>query len=159
MPQLTVRVNGQMVRQGLQNLAADIPQVGRLQIYRASQRVQKRMKQPGSKPSYPIPWASEKQRRAFFATDGFGGGIPHSRTNAYVDAWKIERIGDTGYQVVNRTKAAKYVGGNAYGLGQSQIHAGRWPLFRDVAEDELKNLPEEVAKEIRIVARRSGLSK
>lgn len=28
----------------------------------------------------PIEWASEKQRRAFFATNGFGAGIPYSRS-------------------------------------------------------------------------------
>ncbi len=35
-------------------------------------------KNPGP-PKYPIRWKSEKQRRAFFATDGFGKGIPYKR--------------------------------------------------------------------------------
>jgi hypothetical protein len=29
---------------------------------------------------YPIRWTSERQRRAFFATNGFGRGIPTKRT-------------------------------------------------------------------------------
>lgn len=29
----------------------------------------------------PFQWSSEKQRRAYFATDGFGGGIPYKRTH------------------------------------------------------------------------------
>ena len=29
----------------------------------------------------PFTWSSEKQRRAFFATDGFGRGIPTKRTH------------------------------------------------------------------------------
>ncbi len=28
----------------------------------------------------PFVWSSERQRRAYFATNGFGGGIPYSRT-------------------------------------------------------------------------------
>lgn len=31
---------------------------------------------------YPIVWTSEKQRRAYYASDGFGGGIPYKRTGA-----------------------------------------------------------------------------
>lgn len=32
------------------------------------------------KSSAPFVWSSEKQRRAYFATNGFGGGIPYQRT-------------------------------------------------------------------------------
>lgn len=28
----------------------------------------------------PFVWSSDKQRKAYFATDGFGGGIPYMRT-------------------------------------------------------------------------------
>ena len=41
-------------------------------------------------PKRPIRWTSDRQRRAFFASDGFGGGIPTRRTNAIVNAWKAE---------------------------------------------------------------------
>ena len=37
---------------------------------------------PAPEPTYPIQWDSERQRRAFFATDGFGRGIPTERTGA-----------------------------------------------------------------------------
>jgi hypothetical protein len=157
MTQLSIKVDGQLVRQGLQNLGDEIPKIGRLQIYRTAQAIQKRMKQSGAKPSGPIPWVSKKQRQAFYASDGFGGGIPHRRTDQYVDAWKIEPLGDTGYQVNNRSKGAPFIGGNAYGQRQSPIHQGRWPLFRDVADEETRKLPEEIAKEIRVVARRNNL--
>ena len=36
---LIVQENDVMVRMGLQNLAADIPQVGRLGVYRTAQRI------------------------------------------------------------------------------------------------------------------------
>jgi hypothetical protein len=37
---------------------------------------------PKASPGTPFDWSSDKQRRAFFATDGFGGGIPTVRTYA-----------------------------------------------------------------------------
>jgi hypothetical protein len=38
--------------------------------------------------SNPYHWTSDKQRKAFFATDGFGGGIPYSRTQTLSRGWK-----------------------------------------------------------------------
>lgn len=35
---------------------------------------------PPSQAGQPFEWSSDKQRRAFFATDGFGRGIPTQRT-------------------------------------------------------------------------------
>jgi hypothetical protein len=34
---------------------------------------------------YPIQWTSEKQRRAYFATNGFGAGIPYRRTGNMIN--------------------------------------------------------------------------
>lgn len=159
MVQLSIQVHGELVRHGLQNLDAEIPRVSRLAIYRGSQRIQQRMKKAGARPSHPIPWVSEKQRKAFFASEGFSGGIPHRRSGNYIGAWKIVQKGSTGYTVLNDSKGAKFIGGNAYGLEQSPIHAGRWPLFRDEAEAEIRDLPQEIAKEITMVARRNGLTR
>ena len=157
--QLSIQVHGELVRNGLQNLDAEIPKVSRLAIYRTSQRIQQRMKKAGAKPSHPIPWVSDKQRKAFYASEGFGGGIPHRRSGRYTEAWKIIQKGNTGYTVLNDSPGAKFIGGNAYGLEQSPIHAGRWPLFRDEAEAEINNLPQEIANEISMVARRNGLTR
>ena len=35
-----------------------------------------------------VNWDSEKQKRAFFATDGFGGGIPHERQGAFPNSFE-----------------------------------------------------------------------
>lgn len=48
------------------------------------------LRQPVSRVQYPIQWASERQRKAYFATDGFGGGIPTRRTGASLKAWRYE---------------------------------------------------------------------
>lgn len=44
--------------------------------------------------SYPIQWSTEKQRRAFFATKGFGKGIPTRRSHLLSRNYKIVWIGN-----------------------------------------------------------------
>jgi hypothetical protein len=41
----------------------------------------------------PFLWSSEKQRRAYFATDGFGKGIPYVRTHElmYSGVFKVKK--------------------------------------------------------------------
>ena len=144
---------------GLQNLADEIPKIGRLQIYRTTMDIRKAMQVKGSKPTYPIDWDSIKQMKAFFASDGFGGGIPHARTDEYINSWLVERLGEMGYRLVNKSSGAQYIGGNAYGQRQSKIHRGRWPVFRDEADKQIEKLPENIASEVKIVARRNNLMK
>lgn len=41
---------------------------------------------------HPIEWTSKRQQRAFWATNGFGAGIPYQRRSApnrLVDQWRI----------------------------------------------------------------------
>lgn len=151
--QLTIKSNVGLVRQGLENLGAEVPQIGRRRIYNVLLKIKSALHKPGDAPTYPIQWDSEKQRRAFFATDGFGRGIPARRTGRYQSGWNIAKL-DNGYVIANSTSYGKYIAGSAYGTGQSRIHQGRWPLFRDVVEAELETLPEQVADEIDLVARR-----
>lgn len=61
---------------------------------RASSRLRSRLleqlrQQPGA-PQYPLRWMSERQRRAYFATNGFGHGIPYQRTGALAQGWHVE---------------------------------------------------------------------
>lgn len=88
------------------------------------------MQQPGLEPTYPIEWASDKQRKAFFATNGFGGGIPYKRDMQYEQDWKAVPIQD-GVMVQNEDSAAIFVAGDEEGKDQSPIHKRRWPLFHD----------------------------
>jgi hypothetical protein len=69
---------------------------------------------PG-KPKYPIRWTSERQRRAFFASNGFGRGIPTKRTDAMINAWDVRfKATTTGGQLtlVNDTDYAGFVVGD-----------------------------------------------
>lgn len=154
---ITVDIRGTLVRQGLQNLAGELPEIGRLRIYRAAQSIQTSMKVEGKKPTYPIQWDSEKQRRAFFASKGFGGGIPHVRTKTYIRAWTLTKLGEIGYRVANASKGAEAIAGDALGR-QSKIHVGRWPAFRPVIDKELSMLPSMIQKDIQVAIQKQGLS-
>jgi len=134
MTQLSVTVKGaDLVRKGLQDLEAEIPKIGREQIYRTSQAIVRTMK------VYPPPPTYSRYVRTYTLQGG----------------WQIVSK-DNGYTVRNDVPYTKYVVGNAYGLEQAWMHQGRWNLFRDVAEEETAKLPPEIEKEISMVARRYG---
>ena len=140
MTQLSIQVHGaEIVRRGLQDLSAEIPRIGREQIYRTNQGIVRRMKEywtinvPPELPSY-------------------------QRTGRLAGGYMIIRL-DNGYRIENNVPYTKYVVGNAYGLEQAWMHArpGRHTKLRDVAEEEVEKLPPEIEREISMVARRLGL--
>lgn len=72
---------------------------------------------------YPIQWTSEKQRRAFFATDGFGKGIPTKRRGKLGKSWVMtsEHIfGGVELLVANKAPYAQYVIGKPPGIAPMQ---------------------------------------
>jgi len=91
------------------------------------------------KSAYPLRWTSEKQRRAFFATDGFGGGIPHRRKSPsqVQEGWRVEYIEGkfTGALIVsNEWDKAPYVIGTVWKpKWQQQFHIDLgWPKLTDI---------------------------
>ncbi len=135
MTQLSIQVIGaEIVRKGLQDLSAEIPKIGREQIYRTEQAMVRRLK------TYPPPPAAS----TYVRTGTLGGG------------WTITS-NTNGYTLRNNTPYTKYVHGNAYGLEQAWMHQGRWELLRDVQDEEVAKLPPEIEKEISATARRLGL--
>ena len=157
MPQLTIKVHGaDIVRKGLEDLSNEIPKISRLRIYEMMRRAKARLSADAPRPSYPIDWDSEKQRRAYFATDGFGGGIPYRRTGAMPAGWEIVRVDPNGYRMENNQDNAVYVYGDYSGARQSKIHRGRHPIFQEVLENEIQGLPEEIEQFIGYYARQKG---
>jgi len=150
---VSARKTAQVVRQIDQNLHAELPKIGRLKLRNVLQRIQTKMRGQGKKSRSPVKWDSDKQRRAYFATDGFGRGIPTRRSGAYVRAWQIVQR-ENGFSLTNRKPQAKYIGGTAYGLGQSRIHQGRWKLLRDATEEEIKKLPQEMQDALLVAGRK-----
>jgi len=75
---------------------------------------------------YPIQWTTEKQRRAFFATDGFGRGIPTRRTGAMQRGITQQLdIGPERIQVITRSRRrySRYVIGRPVTRGRDQVQA------------------------------------
>jgi len=134
MSDLNVRITGgKLVRRGLQNLAAAVPQIGRQQIYNAVRRIRARMRQePGRVEGY-------------------------SRTGQLRGSWIIVRVAD-GYNLYNVAVGPygqdypQYVVGDSEGANQAWMHQGRWPLFRDEVDEEISQLPPEIERHIQVSA-------
>ena len=62
------------------------------QVTRERTRLLSELRYTPPKPTYPLRWQSPKQRAAFFATNGFGKGIPYQRTGKMNAGWDLETI-------------------------------------------------------------------
>ncbi len=109
--------------------------------------------------TYPVQWDSERQRRAYFATNGFGHGIPYHRTGGLVAGYVVTPLGDgmmAKARISNAAPAARYVVGDSQGMGQSRIHRGRWKVFRSVVLSYADAIVGHVRREIQArVSKRS----
>jgi hypothetical protein len=84
----------------------------------------------------PYKWQSENQRRAFFATDGFGGGIPTVRTGKIAGGWKYAEK-DSNYTtstVYNDVPEARWVQGEDIQRGHI---ADGWRTWMEVVKTNL----------------------
>ena len=122
-----------------------------------SQQVDRRLRVAPPPARYPIQWASEKQRRAFFATDGFGHGIPYKRQKRAERGWHV--TGNytntfSGVTISHDWDKSQYV----YGPRQQPFHANTgWPyapgvlqvisvLSNDFAADGIRTLMAQELK-------------
>lgn len=156
--QMTIKSRGaDIVRQGLEDLTTEVPKIGRKRIYEKLREAKSILATPAPRPTYPINWDSERQKRAFFATGGFGKGIPYTRrgTGGMAASWKLEREGE-GWKLYNDQSAAVYVFGNYEGARQSNIHAGRHPLMQPTIEAKIQELPPDIEEHIGYYARQKG---
>ena len=119
-------------------------------LFETAERVKERMSEPGQPVTYPIQWDSEKQRRAFFATDGFGEGIPYQRKGVYERSYAVERK-PLGAQL-HAPHPAGAIGGTPEGW-QSRINRGRWNNLLIVLFDELAKIPDAISNKFTV---RSG---
>lgn len=93
---------------------------------------------------YPIQWESDRQRRAFFATDGFGGGIPYRRTGRLLEKWEITSSPIDSGIAVTATNAAPYA---PYVIGDRQQRFHRNTGWYQ-ADDKLITLSEYADDEL-----------
>lgn len=151
MTDIAVHVEAGQVTQNLDRIGVSLDGVVNADIEQALLNAQYDLQQPGQPIKYPVQWDSEKQRRAYFATNGFGHGIPYERTGAYNAGWRVKQ---TGYKLAreftlsNTVKYARWVGGGDMGKEQSRIHRGRWDVAAVVvkrhAEAMLVNVKQSV---------------
>jgi hypothetical protein len=156
--QLSVTTNNSatLVRKGLEDLAAETPKIGRETIYTQLKDARTEMSKPAKPITYPVNWDSQKQRIKFFASDGFGKGIPYTPTGKSSRSWVIERR-DNGWTFKNTYGPAKYLFGSATGEKQSNIHKGRRPVFREVMDKYIAKLPAAITDNLRKFIAKRGL--
>ncbi len=143
MTQVTFRIDkrkAKIVRQGLQDLAADIPKIGRREVRNTLERILRVMK------IYPPERAGQTYVRTFKLKRG----------------WKIQGAGATGYKLINRARFkgrsyVKFVVGDSTGAGQAWMHKGRWPIFANVVDKEVRKLPIEVHRALKLSGRKLKL--
>lgn len=146
---ITVKVTGgKQVYQGVKKVGTATEQIVNAEIEAVMNDALKVLQKPGKPIKYPVKWDSERQRRAFFATRGFGSGIPYRRTGRYSKSFQVTKTGKgaarRAYTLENTWPKSMYVGGNAAGARQSRIHAGRWPLIKDTVSKFVKRLVTDV---------------
>lgn len=98
---------------------AQVPNRLGVEVFRAlnvlGQRAMRELKQTPGAPQYPIRWKTERQRRAFFATNGFGRGIPTQRTGELQQGWDytIDKFSDGGtFRIINDVPYMRFVEGD-----------------------------------------------
>ncbi len=156
MPFLTLEDNTQEVAQMLKQFGGDVMPAGQASMFETARRIADRMSKPGSPIFYPVRWDSAKQMRAFFATNGFGGGIPTVRTDSIPTGWKVNTTSN-GCDVVNNQPGSLFVYGDALGKSQSLIHQNRWQKFQEVADDEIDKMNARAERALMDVAAKDGL--
>lgn len=84
----------------------------------------------------PYQWTSERQRRAYFATDGFGGGIPYQRTGELAEAWTMEEANSdwNTVKLTNESEYGQYVQGDEIQRGHK---ADGWRIVADVIKTNI----------------------
>ncbi len=94
----------------------------------------------------PIQWASEKQRRAYFATNGFGKGIPYKRSGKQSRSWEVKYIftqADGILTLESSSPVTPFVQGS---MQQPFHHNTGWPradLEAAKFQDDLENITIE----------------
>ena len=163
MPWLYIQVSSAQVQHDLTQFAEGLPCVVAQPIRRALERARATLSKPAPHPTYPIEWDSDRQRAAYYASGGFGRGIPYQRNGEYEKGWQVQEISagegaGYGYMLGNAVEHAQYVQGDTHGYGQSRIHRGRWPLLSNVLTAALAKLPDEIRSEAFAFAQRCGLN-
>lgn len=97
---------------------------------------------PDRAPGEDIPWETPKQQRAFYASDGFGEGIPtpKRRPPRHIKAWKVKynlRDPASRIEFYNELATAKFL----FGYRQQKMHKGRFAYAPKVFKEARQEHP------------------
>lgn len=127
-----------------------VPVINRT-VKRVKNRVAQRFRKAPARPHFPwgqFPWKSRRQQQAFFASNGFGRGIPTYRSNVLIKSWQVivvPRQGQIpGIGIYNPVHYRKFVTGRY----QQPFHAGRWYKEADLFKQARAELNAEANKDI-----------
>lgn len=99
-----------------------------------------------------IDWTSDLQQVAFFASDGFGGGIPTVRDHSYVNAFELKPVTKNFeglFVLTNDDEGAPYIGGEL----QQQFHRDTgWINIADKAAEVSPQMADELQDEYFLLA-------
>jgi len=135
----------------LSRVDRDVYKIGREVIRETSPDLLDKLEDTPPRRSYPsdypggkLEWTSDNQRKAHWASDGFGAGIPFERSGKLADNWQVEgsaRSGGFNITVQNTNPASKFVYGS---LAQNETQAARfqqnfhkitgWPLASPIVQ-------------------------
>lgn len=154
MTSISIRSKHKLVKRNLEVLRGSYKKIGKYRLAEVAAEIKRRMQTPGGKVKRPIRWASLLQKLAYFASNGFGGGIPTIRKHVYERGWKSETTAN-GAKVYNKTRGSKFIGGDVRGKSQSPIHVGTWILLRSAYDAVIKKLPKAVVESLRALPKRT----
>ncbi len=131
------------IEQGALKLPTLMDTAFKRNVQRLSSRTLVRLRQTPGPVVYPIQWTTPLQRRAFFASDGFGGGIPTRRIGKLQKGWvaKIRGAPEGSIFVIENTatnrddvRYEQYV----TGINQQRFHRNTgWQRSQDILADVL----------------------
>lgn len=112
-------------------------------------RIQSRLNETPKPVSYPLDWDSDLQRMAFFASNGFGGGIPHTRSGD--TTWTMTSPFGNEIDLFAPHPAGAAFGMPSWNWWRSKIHRPNWPDLREILTDELATLPASILERLKVV--------
>lgn len=100
-----------------------------------------------------------KSKRVFVQYPPQRPGQTYVRTHRLASSWEILHVNGAGvgHGLENRTPYAGYVHGLEFGDPPAWMHLGRWPEFRKTVVGFIQEAPEDIRKNLIILAASSGL--
>jgi hypothetical protein len=132
----------------ISEIIGKIKRAGNKSLGEVAENIRRRMSEEGKPIRYPVKWDSARQRKAYFASNGFGHGIPFRRKGHYQKGWAVKAV-PFGYELSNAHPAGA-IGGMPETGWQSRIHRGRWNYLPKIFGEEVRKLIPSMLENLRV---------